>query len=262
MAEKLVWGQAWYGRSYELGKMTLPELWSAYFTYPAINLYAFLVLISGSYATFSAKNWADIVLPVAAVFIVYPFVWYGLHRFTLHGRWLFRMRRSAALWDRIHFDRHQDLHKLEVLIGSPANIIPTRLAITAPIGRRLVSGWSGAASAFFGALTTTCIYEFFHCIQHLNCKPKSLFVQALKREHLLHHLHNEATNMDIVSFFSDKIFHSYSKTAKDCPKSPTVFNFGYDLEEAKRHLTVMELTGAPLRDKPPIASQTKQEQAG
>lgn len=261
MAKKLAWGRAWRGRSYDLGKMNLADLWAAYLTYPAIHLYALLAIISGAYAVLTAKSPEAVILPVIAVFVVYPFVWYGLHRYVLHGRWLYRMRWSAGLWKRIHFDHHQDPHKLEVLFGSPLNTIPTMLVITGPIGY-LISGWSGATSAFSMALITTCVYEFFHCIQHLNYKPKSRFVQKLKREHLLHHFHNEAVNMGIVSFLPDMVFHSYFKTAKDCPKSPTVFNLGYDQQEASRYPKVMELTGAPPRDKPPTASETRTEQAG
>lgn len=258
MNSKPLWGRAWHGRSYDLGKMTLAELWAAYLTYPAINLYAALAFAIGLYAVLSAKSWVDILLPVGAVFVVYPFAWYGLHRFVLHGRWLYRMRWSAAMWKRIHFDHHQDPHKLEVLFGSPVNTIPTMLVITGPIGY-LIAGWTGATAAFSMALLTTCVYEFFHCIQHLNYKPKNRLLQKLKREHLLHHFHNESVNMGIVSFLPDKIFHSYFKTARDCPKSPTVFNLGYDLEQARIYPRVMELTGAPPRSKPPTASQSKTE---
>lgn len=261
MVKRLAWGKAWQGRSYDLGKMTLSELWAAYLTCPAINLYILLAIITATYALVTAKSWGRLVWPVIVVFILYPFVWYGLHRFILHGRWLYKMNWSAGLWKRIHFDHHQDPHKLEVLFGSPANTIPTMLVITGPVGY-LISGWSGACAAFSMALITTCVYEFFHCIQHLNYKPKSPLVQKLKREHMLHHFHNESANMGIVSFSPDRIFHSYFKTAKDCPKSRTVFNLGYDLEEARRYPKVMELTGAPPRDKPPTALETKTEQVG
>lgn len=144
MAKKLVWGRAWHGRSYDLGKMTLPELWAAYLTYPAINLYAAIALAAGLYAGFTVRHWTQIALPIIAVLIVYPLVWYGLHRFVLHGRWLYRMRWSAALWKRIHFDHHQDPHKLEVLFGDPLNTIPTMAIITLPIGF-VLGGWTGAA---------------------------------------------------------------------------------------------------------------------
>ncbi len=258
MAKKLVWGRAWHGRSYDLGRMTLPELWAAYLTYPAINLYAALALLSGAYALLTLRHWQQLVLPVLAVLVIYPLVWYGLHRYVLHGRWLYRMRWSAALWKRIHFDHHQDPHKLEVLFGSPLNTLPTMALITGPVGYAL-AGWTGAATGLATALVSTCVYEFFHCIQHLNYKPKNSLVQKLKRDHLLHHFQNENGNYGIVSFLPDRVFNSYYPNAKDCPKSPTVFNLGYDLEEAKRYPWVMELTGAPPRDKPPSAME---DQAG
>ncbi|MBU6419989.1 MAG: fatty acid hydroxylase family protein, partial [Proteobacteria bacterium] len=84
--------------------------------------------------------------------------------------------------------------------------------------------------------------------------------QKLKRDHLLHHFQNETVNYGIVSFLPDEMFSSYVANPKDCPKSPTVFNLGYDLEEAARYPWVMELTGAPPRDKPPGAMQEQPSQ--
>ncbi|MDD2704013.1 MAG: sterol desaturase family protein [Acidocella sp.] len=252
MAKKLSWGRAWHGRSYDLGRMTLSDLWSAYLTYPAINLYAALAVVSGAFALLTAKSWLAVVLPLLAVCVVYPLVWYALHRYILHGRWLYRMKWSAGLWKRIHFDHHQDPHLLEVLFGSPLNTIPTMAIITGPIGYG-IAGWTGAAAAFSTALVTTCVYEFFHCIQHLNYKPKSKVIQRLKRDHLVHHFHNETANLGIVSFYPDKLFHTYYASVRGCPKSATVFNLGYDLDEAKLYPWVMEITGAPPRDKPPSA---------
>ena len=47
--------------------------------------------------------------PCALVTVVaYPLVWYLLHRFVLHGSFLYRSRWTAALWKRIHFDHHRD----------------------------------------------------------------------------------------------------------------------------------------------------------
>ena len=74
MSKKFVWGRAWHGRSYDLGRMTLPELWRAYVTYPAINLYAFLAVCSGAYALFTVKSVYAIILPIIVVLVVYPFV--------------------------------------------------------------------------------------------------------------------------------------------------------------------------------------------
>ena len=258
MTERLVWGRAWHGRSYDLGRMTLPELWRAYLTYPAINLYFVLAVFSGGAAIFTARPWWHLILPSLAVFPVYPLVWYGLHRFVLHGRFLYRMQWSAALWKRIHFDHHQDPHKLEVLFGAPYNTVPTMAIITGPIGYAL-AGWPGAGAAFATALVTTCVYEFIHCIQHLNYRPKNRLLQKLKRDHLVHHFHNENGNYGIVSFTPDILFRSYYSTLRNWPKSPTVFNLGYTIEEARRYPWVMELTGAPPHDRPASARNAGQE---
>ena len=55
--------------------------------------------------------WARSPLPLAARIPrsrAYPLVWYLLHRYVLHGSFLYKMLWSAALWKRIHFDYHRD----------------------------------------------------------------------------------------------------------------------------------------------------------
>ena len=252
---KVAWGRAWYGRSYDLGRMTLPDLWMAYAAYPAIQLYALLAVLSAGVCVILAPDWREPFLSGLAVLAVYPVAWYLIHRFILHGRWLYRMRWSAALWKRIHFDHHQDPHRLEVLFGSPVNTLPTIALVTMPVGYAL-GGGSGAAAAFAVGLLTTCVYEFVHCIQHLNYKPKSRLIQRLKQDHLVHHFHNENGNYGIVSFWPDRLLSTYYVSARERPKSRNVFNLGYDLDEAARYPWVAELTGAPPRDRPPPAFAT------
>lgn len=244
--------KGWRGRSYDLGRMTLPELWRAYLTYPTILLYVALAIPSAAAALWLAAGWQAIFFPVLAVCAVYPLAWYLIHRFILHGRWLYRMDWTAALWKRIHFDHHQDPHKLDVLFGAPGNTIPTIAVVTLPVGW-LIAGWAGALAAFATGLLTTCVYEFVHCIQHLNYKPKSRIVLKMKQLHLLHHFHNENANYGIVSFLPDLLLGSYFPTARGLPKSASVYNLGYDLDEARRYPKVAALTGAPPRDRPPPA---------
>lgn len=253
MAEKLAWGRAWHGRSYDLGRMTLSELWRAYLTYPAIHIYAALAVVAAGAAAAAATRWEAIVYPVFAVLVAYPVAWYFIHRFVLHGRLLYKMRWSAALWKRIHFDHHQDPHRLEVLFGAPSNTLPTIAAVTVPLGYA-VAGWSGAAAAIAAGLATTCVYEFVHCIQHLNYKPGSHFVLRLKQRHLAHHFHNENGNYGIVSFLPDMMLGTYYHDVRNWPKSASVYNLGYDLDEARRYPRVMMLTGAAPRDRPPPAT--------
>lgn len=252
MAAKFTWGRAWHGRSYDLGRMTLPELWAAYVTYPAIEIYAALAVVSAALAIATATRWEGIALAVLAGSLIYPVAWYLIHRFILHGRWLYRMKWSAALWKRIHFDHHQDPHLLEVLFGAPSNTLPTIAAVTLPLGY-VIAGVTGALAAFATGLVMTCIYEFVHCIQHLNYKPKSRFLLNLKQSHMLHHFHDENGNYGIVDFATDRLLGTYYRDARERPKSASVYNLGYDIGEARRYPWVMEATGAPPRDRPPPA---------
>ncbi len=246
------WGRIWGRRSYDLGKMTLPQLWRAYLTYPAIQIYLVLALLFVGISVATVRGWGANLLAVAATLLAYPFAWYAIHRFILHGRWLYRLPRAAGLWKRIHFDHHQDPHLLEVLFGAPANTIPTMAVISLPIGAA-IGGLSTMAAAFATALLTTCIYEFCHCIQHLNYKPRSRLLQYLKRAHLLHHFHDESGNYGIVSFMPDLLLGTYYRDARSRPRSPHVFNLGYDLDEARRYPWVMQRIGTAPRDRPPGA---------
>ena len=237
------------GRSFDLGKMNLSQLWVAYLTHSTILLYFALIIVcfTGSFLYFS--GWLTTLVAIAAVILVYPFAWYILHRYVLHGHLLYKNRWTAALWKRIHFDHHQDPHLLNVLFGSPLTTIPTIIVITAPIGY-LIGGIGAACASVGTGIIITCIYEFFHCIQHLNYKPRSRWIQRMKALHLLHHFHNEDVNHGITSFVIDRLFGTYCVDAKSCPRSPTVFNLGYDLQAAERYPWVMKITGAPPRDRP------------
>ncbi|MBV1834234.1 sterol desaturase family protein [Novacetimonas pomaceti] len=244
------------GRSFDLGKMNLRQLWIAYLTYPTILLY--FALAAGSFAVtvHTFVSWLPVVISILSVVLVYPLVWYAIHRFILHGRFLYRLKMTSALWKRIHFDHHQDPHLLDVLFGSPLNTIPTIAIVTIPIGFAIGQA-AGAAAAFGAGLTITCIYEFFHCIQHLNYKPKMTWIQRMKQRHVLHHFHNENGNYGITSFVADRLFRSYYVDAKSCTRSPSVFNLGYDQDEAKRYPWVMDLTGSPPRDRPDGANSSR-----
>jgi len=244
------------GRSFDLGKMDLPQLWRAYLTYPTILLYFALAIA----ATVAAIHWFAGAVPtliaIAAVIAVYPLAWYLLHRFVLHGRLLYRFQATAALWKRIHFDHHQDPHLLDVLFGAPWTTIPTIAIITLPIGY-LIGGLGAAATAFAAGIVITCIYEFFHCIQHLNYKPRARWIQTMKARHVLHHFHDENGNYGITSYFVDRVFGSYYEDARARKRSPSVFNLGYDLIQAARFPWVMKLTGSPPRDRPDGARAPK-----
>ncbi|MFT8244689.1 sterol desaturase family protein [Roseomonas sp. BN140053] len=250
--------QRWrhHGRSFDLGRMTLRELLVAWGTHPAIHAYAVLAVLSGAWAV--QRTLADgtplwrLLLAVVLAEAAYPVVWYGLHRFVLHGRWLYRSRWTAALWKRVHFDHHQDPHRLDVLFGSPLNVIPTIVLLLCPVGW-LVGGWAGAGAALCAGFLTTCAYELVHSMQHLNYKPRAAWLRRAKELHLAHHFHHEGGNYGITEFAVDRALGTFYAGVRDRPRSPHVFNLGYDRAEAERFPWVAELSGGPPRDRPPPA---------
>ncbi|MBP0491221.1 sterol desaturase family protein [Pararoseomonas indoligenes] len=248
------------GRSFDLGRMTLRELVVAYVAHPAIHLYAVLGIVSAALAVHWAEGAARPLLAVAATVLAYPLAWYLIHRFVLHARFLYRSPLTAALWKRVHFDHHQDPHRLDVLFGAPVTTVPTIIGILIPLGW-LIGGAAGAAAACATGFAITCLYEFCHCVQHLNFKPRNRLLRRMKELHLAHHFHHEGGNYGITSYVIDRAFGTYYAEARQRPRSPHAFNLGYDQEEARRYPWVERLTGAPPRDRP-ARSATRAAPAG
>lgn len=244
------------GSRFHLGRMTFGGLCRAYSSHPAVHLYLILALMTGLYAGLGGHAGWRLLVPVAATILAYPLAWYLIHRFILHSRWLYRSPITAGLWKRVHFDHHQDPHRMDVLFGSPLNTVPTMVVILLPLGWLLGRGASGAAAALCTGFLITCIYEFIHCVQHLNFKPRSRLLRRMKELHLIHHYHDETGNFGITSFTVDRVLGTYFGTARTRPRSPHVFNLGYDLEEAKRFPWVAELSGHMPRERPPRVRET------
>jgi sterol desaturase/sphingolipid hydroxylase (fatty acid hydroxylase superfamily) len=238
-----------WNRSHHLDKMTLKELWVAYITYPAIIAYGLLALAAIGVFAWKPAPVAPTLAAVAVAAFVYPLVWYVLHRWVLHSRWMFKVPVLASTWKRIHYDHHQDPNHLEVLFGALHTTLPTIAIATAPLGYAIGSPWGadaaigGAAIAFATGLLTTCFYEFCHCIQHLAYKPKSKWLAEMKKRHMAHHFHDETGNFGITTFFWDKLFRTYYDRAERPEKSPTVFNLGYTPEVAEKWPHVARLSG-------------------
>ncbi|MCA9473182.1 MAG: sterol desaturase family protein [Nitrospirales bacterium] len=236
----------WRQRTHYLDRMTLRELIIAYFQYPAVIAYILLLFPSTYMAVVPATpseptSWPLLLLSAITAILVYPAVWYLLHRYVLHGQFLYRSPFTAALWKRIHYDHHQDPNNLRVLFGALYTTLPTVAIVTLSVGN-VIAGYQGAAAAFAAGLGTTLVYEFCHCIQHLHYVPKLQFLRKIKRLHLLHHFHNEQGNYGITNYFWDKIFHTFYGQSSDVPTSPTVFNLGYAEQETERYPWVAQLS--------------------
>src|SRR5581483_6474066 len=96
-------------------------------------------------ATGQARFW-PIVACVAAAVVIYPVVWYVLHRFVLHSRWMWKSPLTAGTWKRIHYDHHSDPNNLKVLFGELYTTLPTVALATMPVGY-LLAGATGALAA-------------------------------------------------------------------------------------------------------------------
>lgn len=251
----------WQGRSHDLGQMDLSQLARVFFPYPAIIIYLILALASGAFALWVATSWWQVAVGAVLGVVIWPLAWYGIHRFILHGKFLFRSKWTAKVWKRIHFDHHQDPQDLRVLFGALDNTLPTIFLMSIPPGF-LLGGWAGAGAALSAALVVTVFNEFVHCVQHLNILPQWGFLQRMKRLHVAHHYHSEKGNFGIADYLWDRVFGTYYASAKDFPKSSTVYNLGYTQEQADMYPWVRELSnGRRLDDGPRGINQSGINQA-
>lgn len=235
----------WSDKDYFLDRMNLQQLMAAYFQYYAIAAYFALAAVTGVWVALGLASGAasavGIAPAVAATLVIYPLVWFVLHRYILHSKWMWKFASTAAVWKRIHYDHHCDPNNLKVLFGALYTTLPTVAVATMPIGYGLGGGY-GALAALCTGVLTTCYYEFFHCIEHLGYAPSWGWVREMKRTHMAHHFHNENGNYGVTNFFWDKLLGTFYEGAKDKPKSLTVFNLGYDDEVAKLYPHVSKLT--------------------
>ncbi len=225
-----------HARANDLGRMSLRELVVAYATYPTIILYAALCAA----CLFGALSLGVLAIPwrtgaaIATMLLLYPFFEYALHRFVLHNRVLYKSPLTARVWKRIHYDHHQDPNRLDVLFGSPSNTMLAIFGPSLPIGY-VFGGWPSALATAAVAVALFAFYEFCHCVQHLNYTPKSAWLRRIKKHHMAHHFHNETGNFGITLTFVDRIFGTAYEDQRTRPRSPNVYNLGYDEKEASRY---------------------------
>jgi sterol desaturase/sphingolipid hydroxylase (fatty acid hydroxylase superfamily) len=223
-------------RANDLGRMTLGELVVAYATYPSVLLYALLAIACAAGAVMLGAAQAPwrVLAALVATLVLFPFVEYGVHRFILHNRLLYKSPLTADVWKRIHYDHHQDPNRLNVLFGSPSNTLLAVFAPSLPIGYA-IGGWSAALAASSLALVLFAFYEFCHCVQHLNYTPKSAWLRRIKKHHMAHHFHNETGNFGITSNIVDRMVGTLYLDRQTRPRSAHVYDLGYDEAEARRY---------------------------
>ncbi|MEM8826696.1 MAG: sterol desaturase family protein, partial [Pseudomonadota bacterium] len=237
----------------------LKELVVAYFQYYAIQGYLLIAAGMSVVAYLYPPTLLQGVATAVLCTLGYPVAWYILHRFVLHGKWMYKSPLTARTWKRVHFDHHQDPNHLEVLFGALYTTLPAIVFFMAPIGW-LIGGLGGMAVALVVGVLCTCVYEFVHCIQHLAIKPKNKFLQRMKAQHMAHHFHDETGNFGLTEFKWDKLFGTHYERTERPEKSPTVFNLGYTEEEAKRYPWVYKLSNGVIHDAPPRRAKLKERE--
>ncbi|WP_031552698.1 sterol desaturase family protein [Parvularcula oceani] len=238
-----MFARRWKEQNYLLDRMDLKALNRAYATYPGVWVYGALVVLCTAAAFAVGTSPLGGIGSVLAVIALYPLFWYGLHRFVLHSRLLYRFEKTSALWKRIHYDHHRRPNDLSVLFGSLVNTLPT-IGVLCGVTGYLIAGWGGCLFAVATGLVMTMVYEYVHCIQHLGYLPDSERLRRMKRLHLLHHFHNEEGNYGITDFWPDRVLGSfYGEGGRQKPRSATVRNLGYTAEVAKRYPWVAQLSG-------------------
>lgn len=233
--------KAWKEEEYLLNRMTFDDLVKAYITYPAIQIYAAILIVAliAGIATISSI-WLFLGA-FAAGAVLFPIAWYITHRFILHGSWMYKTPWLSGLWKRVHYDHHLYPNDLSVLFGGLHTTLPTIVLVAGPLGW-LIGGFSGACGAVAGTVVMTMYTEFLHAGEHLAFQPKSKFWQDMKRRHLAHHFHNEKGNYGIAEFFWDRRFGTFYDETTDAPRSATARNLGYTSEMAEKFPWVRELT--------------------
>lgn len=249
--ELLVAAGAWSNESHRLDRMSLGDLVRAFLIHPSVLGYSVIAMVSAMIMLAVMERPLGAAAAAAIAAFVYPFAWYVLHRWVLHGTLLYKFAATARLWKRIHFDHHQDPRDLRVLFGAMYTTLPTIGIIVMPIGW-LLGGWGGAFAAFTSGILMTIVYEFFHCVQHLNTSPRNAWLKKIKRLHLAHHYHDEKSNFGIIDFGWDRALGTYRPAMKGRARSATVFNLGYDEKMAERYPWVARLTPRRAASAPDI----------
>ena len=235
--------KAWKEEEYILNRMTFDDLVRAYVTYPAIQIYAVIIAVAMVVGIITMTSIPLFLVAFAVGAVMFPISWYLVHRFILHGSWMYKTPLLARLWKRVHYDHHRFPNDLSVLFGGLHTTLPTIVFAAGPIGY-LINGIPGACGAIAGTVVMTCYTEFLHAGQHLAFEPKSEFWKTIKKRHLAHHFHNENGNYGIAEFFWDKLFGTFYAETADAPRSATARNLGYTDETAKSYPWVKELTDA------------------
>lgn len=220
MLSDKTWSQKYHQHLLSTRWALVRAVWDHY----AVKMYLAFSLLG--LVAFIATNGDLLALPVAVFLTVvfYPLIEYGLHRFILHSKLLYRSPVTARAWRRLHYDHHMKPDNLTVLFASPLSSIPLLLVLAAIPGAII-----DLHGLFWAMITTVFLmftyYEFMHASAHLKLGFHSNWIARHKQSHMSHHFVCETQNYGIGTQLMDKV----AGTNEQSPhRSPTVRNLGYD----------------------------------
>jgi sterol desaturase/sphingolipid hydroxylase (fatty acid hydroxylase superfamily) len=176
---------------------------------------------------------------------------------------MYRLRRTAEIWKRIHYDHHQNPANSAVLLGAPLQIIGSSIMFAVPIGA-IAGGYQGAAAAVAVGLFHAGVVELVHANAHVPVLPDWDYFKYLRALHLMHHFRRESVNFGVTSPVIDMLFRTFHPTGRPLPRSDTVRNLGYGAEQARRYPYLSELNKkrSPFGDNPGLTARDAKEHEG
>ena len=87
---------SFWRREHHLDKMSFRELVIAYAQYPAIIAYVLLSALAIGLYVWRPAPLLPTLIAVGVSALIYPLVWYMLHRWVLRSRWMFKMPLLAS----------------------------------------------------------------------------------------------------------------------------------------------------------------------
>ena len=91
------WG-FWRNRTHNLARMTLGDLVVAFFAYYAVLVYLGFAGAALLLSVLWFEGWMPLIAAGVFAAVVYPLAWYLIHRWVLHGQYLYRSPLTAKVW--------------------------------------------------------------------------------------------------------------------------------------------------------------------
>ena len=211
---------------------TLPEALRVFFSKPGPRMIAATALVGWTGRAFFGPPLPGDFAIWGAVMTYWPFQEWLVHRHLLHLKP--KVRDGKTTFD-LHFARkhrahHRDPRDIDLTL-LPKRIVERALAadvtlwlLLSPLKRHAFTGIAATASMML-------FYEWTHFIVHTGVQPKTKLGRVVRRNHLLHHFHNEHYWLGFTVPWVDQALG----TAPDrgsVPKSATAKNLhGLDEDE-------------------------------